>query len=126
MTRTAPLADPRFLEPVRRTLLARRDFRLEQLDQLDRQRSLRARSSAHREIYVSLAVGARAALQDIESALQRIDEGRFGRCVGCAGELDRQVLEALPQTARCLPCQRGALEHDLPRAQPVLTGGRAR
>ena len=119
MTRTAyPLRQPlspTSIESMRRTLLTQRDFRREQLAQLDRQRSGRALSSAHREVYVSLAVGARTALLDAQSALSRIDAGRFGRCVTCGEELDREVLEALPQTARCLSCQRAAVAADIDR-----------
>ena len=112
MTRIATPLSPSFVEPLRRTLVARREFRLEQLAQLDRQRNGRALSGAHREVYVSLAVGARTALQEIESALLRMDEDRFGRCVACDAELDLQVLETLPQTARCLGCLRAAMDAD--------------
>jgi DnaK suppressor protein len=114
MTRTAayPLS-PRTLESLRRTLLAQRDFRREQLSQLDRQRCGRALSGAHREVYVSLAVGARTALQDAQSALLRIEQGRFGRCITCGTDLELEVLETLPQTARCLACQRATLAADL-------------
>ena len=34
------------------------------------------------------AVGARTALQEIQSALGRIDDGRFGHCVSCGDDLD--------------------------------------
>ena len=109
MTRTAAPLQPSFVAPLRRTLITQREFRLEQLDQLDRQRGGRALSSAHREVYVSLAVGARTALQEIEAALWRVEQGTYGSCVTCGVELDLQVLEALPQTSRCLDCQRAAL-----------------
>lgn len=112
MTRTATPLDPSVVAALRRTLLVQRDFRRDQLAQLDRQRSGRTLSGAHREIYVSLAVGARTALQDAEAALWRIDHDRFGRCVTCAADLDLEVLQTLPQTARCLPCQRAALDAD--------------
>ena len=55
---------------------------------------------------MSLAVGARTALQEIEGALWRIEQGTFGSCATCGTELELQVLETLPQTARCLGCQR--------------------
>ncbi len=115
MTRTAsphhPLS-PLSVESMRRTLLAQRDFRREQLVQLDRQRGGRALSSALREVCVSLAVGARTALQEAESALWRMGQGRFGLCVSCGADLDPAVLETLPQTARCLACQRDAWTAD--------------
>ena len=112
MTRTAyPLGkspSPTTIDSMRRTLITQRDFRLEQLAELDRQRHGRALSSAYREVYVSLAVGARTALLDAQSALSRIDDGSFGRCVTCGSDLDRDLLETLPQTARCLGCQGAA------------------
>ncbi|WP_375496860.1 TraR/DksA family transcriptional regulator [uncultured Jatrophihabitans sp.] len=122
MTRTAYPPRPDFIESMRRTLVAQRDFRREQLAHLDRQRDGRALSGAHREVYVSLAVGARIALQDAQSALWRIEHGRFGLCVRCGDELDLEVLETLPQTARCLACQRTALDSEEARAQPTLQG----
>ena len=99
-----------------------RDFRLEQLQQLEIPRDARTMSRAHREIYISLAVGARTALHEISSALRRIETGRFGRCVTCDSALDPAVLDTLPQTARCLDCQRVALD-DEPSA--ATTSGRA-
>ena len=99
MTRTAARPDPRFVESLRRTLLAGRDFRLEQLDQLDRQRSGRVRSSAHREIYVSLAVGARAALQDID-AVHIISHGEAGTLHLGADRVDTNTLRSFAADIR--------------------------
>lgn len=44
-------------------------------------------------------------LRDVQSALDRIDEGGYGSCVGCGGEIDPARLEANLVAARCIRCQ---------------------
>jgi DnaK suppressor protein len=53
-----------------------------------------------------------AALQAMErqrsvvlAALQRLDEGRYGQCVGCGKPVPEGRLEARPDAARCVACQ---------------------
>jgi RNA polymerase-binding transcription factor DksA len=55
--------------------------------------------------------GAREALRDIQAALWRMEEGRYGSCVSCGGAIEVQRLEILPQTARCMACQREWVSH---------------
>jgi DnaK suppressor protein len=47
---------------------------------------------------------ARAHLLEVDSALERIDAGTYGRCVECDGRVNLERLEALPATALCLAC----------------------
>lgn len=49
--------------------------------------------------------GTRKAVQLIDSALQRINDGSFGSCVGCGEEIGLARLEAVPWTEHCLRCQ---------------------
>jgi DnaK suppressor protein len=83
-----------------------RDFRLEQLAQLHRPDPHGPLSSSNPEIFRSLADGARAALTDVQSALWRMEDGRYGQCIACGQPMEIARLEILPQVARCMPCQR--------------------
>ncbi len=44
-------------------------------------------------------------VRKIDAALVRIQQGTFGVCVSCGGELRHRRLEALPWSEYCLPCQ---------------------
>jgi DnaK suppressor protein len=44
-------------------------------------------------------------LQTIESALGRIREGNFGKCLSCGNEIDIKRLQAVPWTRYCIQCQ---------------------
>jgi RNA polymerase-binding transcription factor DksA len=46
-----------------------------------------------------------AALQEIDAALSRLDEGSYGRCVDCDDDIARGRLEAFPVARRCTACQ---------------------
>ena len=41
----------------------------------------------------------------IQHALERIDNGTYGICEGCQGEIPAARLEAKPSVSLCLPCQ---------------------
>ena len=43
--------------------------------------------------------------RDIESALSRIDTGRYGVCTGCGEDIPAARLRAFPTAKRCRPCQ---------------------
>jgi DnaK suppressor protein len=47
----------------------------------------------------------RTSLRLIEAALRRIDDGIFGECAGCGGEIPIRRLHALPWTQFCIGCQ---------------------
>jgi len=44
-------------------------------------------------------------LQDIESALDRLESGTYGRCSDCGAEIPAARLRAVPFTERCRGCQ---------------------
>jgi DnaK suppressor protein len=83
-----------------------RAFRIDQLTQLHRARPSDPLASPDPDIERSLSTGALAALRDVQAALWRMDEGTYGRCVGCGAAIARERLEILPQTAYCLSCHR--------------------
>ena len=43
-------------------------------------------------------------LDDVEAAMERIDQGTYGRCEACAKELDRHALTATPTLQYCTSC----------------------
>lgn len=46
----------------------------------------------------------RRELADIDSALARIQEGRYGTCLSCGGPMGLQRLRALPEARYCVAC----------------------
>ena len=44
-------------------------------------------------------------LRRITSALHRIDEGTYGRCLACNGPIATGRLEAMPEAPLCISCQ---------------------
>jgi RNA polymerase-binding protein DksA len=65
-----------------------------------------ATATLGREIDYTLGENSEQVLADIDSALRRIDEGTFGRCVACGNEISRQRLEAYPAASLCIDCKR--------------------
>jgi DnaK suppressor protein len=47
------------------------------------------------------------AIDEIEAALRRIDEGTYGVCVACGLPIPFERLEVLPAADRCVACQAG-------------------
>lgn len=105
--RPMTLTDDR-LHTLRLMLEEQRTFRTEQLAELYRSEPVGPLGSTDVEIHDRLAAGARAALHAVEAALWRMDEGVYARCTACAGPVEPERLEILPQSAMCLPCHRGA------------------
>jgi DnaK suppressor protein len=46
--------------------------------------------------------------RSVASALHRTQDGSFGTCVHCRGEIGRRRLEAVPWTSLCIRCQEAA------------------
>ncbi|MGW8252061.1 MAG: TraR/DksA family transcriptional regulator [Anaerolineales bacterium] len=44
-------------------------------------------------------------LREIETALQKLDEGTYGRCARCGKPIAPERLEALPYAELCIECQ---------------------
>lgn len=62
-------------------------------------------SSMSKEALFQQSSQRRIVLRRIEAALQSMDEGSFGQCVGCGEEIPTRRLNALPWTQRCIRCQ---------------------
>jgi RNA polymerase-binding transcription factor DksA len=102
---TAPALRGEQLRELRAALYEQRSFRLEQLAELTA-----APDGILDEINARLHAGARFALAQIESALDRMDAGRYGACVRCGARIPFERLEILPMAALCVPCRRSSDE----------------
>lgn len=106
--RDAPSAHVRStpdLHALRTALLQQRRFRVDQLADL---RSVVSDDPAQEEVTETLRLGARTALAGIEAALERMEQGAYGRCTGCDTAILPERLEILPAVALCMRCQQAA------------------
>jgi len=53
---------------------------------------------------LSVAVGARRKLEDVEEALGRLAAGRYGRCEQCGTGIPAGLLALIPETRYCPRC----------------------
>lgn len=51
-----------------------------------------------------LSEGVRRELAEIDAALARITEGRYGTCLSCGGPMGLQRLRAIPEARYCMGC----------------------
>lgn len=103
----APPAPPAPLSPddlvaLRENLQEQRLFREEQLRRLA---VLPPGPDAGSEAGIGLAASARMVLADVEAALGRMAEGRYGRCHLCRRPVGRERLVIVPQARYCARCQ---------------------
>lgn len=75
-------------------------------------------ADATAEMDVALVIRESQELQDIEAALARMDDGSYGSCTDCGGDIGEARLKATPAARRCLPCQ-----ERYERAQGQMTRG---
>ena len=60
--------------------------------------------SFDRELNLSLLGGEKNALDQIEAAIERIEDGSYGRCEECGRKIPKTRLEAIPYAAQCVRC----------------------
>ena len=105
-----------FLKQARETLLdmksqvlrgIREDLREDREGQKDDGRDTYdvASEERDREINYLLTDRDRSKLQSIDQALERIEEGTYGICESCEGEITAERLKAMPFTRLCVQCQ---------------------
>ncbi|GGJ45365.1 TraR/DksA family transcriptional regulator [Streptomyces brasiliensis] len=88
-------------DEARRRLQHARDARLIQL------RALGETGPANDDPLVSHQKEAiRQVLQQIDEAFDRVEDGTYGTCLGCARPVPAERLEILPYTPFCVACQR--------------------
>lgn len=64
-----------------------------------------ALGSYTKEFLYKLSDVERSQFVEIDAALQRIDEGSYGKCVDCGTPLPDKRLAVVPWASRCTPCQ---------------------
>ena len=58
-----------------------------------------------REFSLDLASNERQLIYEIDEALKKIQDGRFGICEECKSSITKRRLKAIPYTRLCLKCQ---------------------
>lgn len=76
-----------------------------------------ARERQREGILTAISRSADSRLIQVEAALRRIDEGTYGVCVVCGGEIEEGRLAALPAADRCIDCAEAT--------QPASPGARS-
>jgi DnaK suppressor protein len=65
-----------------------------------------ATETVDREIDDTLEENSENVLAAIDAALQRMEEGTYGKCVNCGKEIGEERLAALPWATLCIDCRR--------------------
>jgi DnaK suppressor protein len=117
----------KFIEEQRTLLLSERAEYTEKADELKAEADLLARDSepgdiqfdeeggeggnanVERELDLVLSAQARAAVDEIDRALTKIDNGTYGTCETCGQPIPRARLKALPYASLCVQCKSGGL-----------------
>jgi DnaK suppressor protein len=64
-----------------------------------------AQAHVSRQRSLILLAQARQQLEQVDAALQRLDEGTYGKCTKCGERIDTPRLNALPYALLCIKCQ---------------------
>ena len=96
----------------RATLLERRDeleARMARIKanvrrSLDSDSEERAKQLEDREVVDALGNETRRELAQIRAAIERIDDGKYGVCLECGGQIAEARLAAQPDTSTCIDC----------------------
>ncbi|MEK6273951.1 MAG: TraR/DksA C4-type zinc finger protein [Actinomycetota bacterium] len=65
-----------------------------------------ATETLDREIDDTLEENSENVLAEIDAALQRIEDGTYGKCVNCGKDVGEERLAALPWATLCIDCRR--------------------
>jgi len=65
--------------------------------------------NVERERDLALSAQATAAVEEIDKALAKIDDGSYGYCEQCGQPIPKARLKALPYAALCVACKSGGL-----------------
>ena len=65
--------------------------------------------AVERERDLALSAQARAAVEQIDAAIEKIHAGTYGQCESCGTNIPKERLKALPYAALCVKCKSGGL-----------------
>ena len=65
--------------------------------------------AVERERDLALSAQARAAIEQIDRAIEKIHDGSYGKCDSCGTGIPKERLRALPYAALCVKCKSGGL-----------------
>lgn len=54
---------------------------------------------------LSVSAELRERLADVDSALRKMDDGKYGICEKCGGKIEHEVLESVPESRLCRECK---------------------
>ncbi|MFJ6212850.1 TraR/DksA family transcriptional regulator [Streptomyces sp. NPDC092296] len=99
----APRLPRHTLDRLRESLEEQRRFRRQQLAEFATVPAGHP-AAGQLEVQHQLAASARMVLDDVEAALERMDDGSFGRCELCTRPVEQARLEIVPQARYCVRC----------------------
>ncbi len=67
-----------------------------------------ASQNSEKELMFEQTDNEKIILDNIESALRRIETGKFGRCESCGNDINDGRLKAIPWVRYCIDCQNKA------------------
>lgn len=70
----------------------------------DRDWTERATQLENDEVLEGLSDRIRLEIAQVKSALDRIEQGRYGICSGCGGPISKERLQAVPYGTTCMGC----------------------
>lgn len=73
-------------------------------DPLDKDFEEQAQQLENEDVLSALDEEGLAVLAQVNEALQRMEEGRYGVCVECGAEIPEARLEAVPYASLCVQC----------------------
>lgn len=89
-----------------------------ELSSVDNHTSDLGNETMERQKDVGLLTEAERIYRLCQEGLQRIEEGTYGLCEACGGQIPKERLEALPYAEKCMPCQEKD-DEDLAFARPA-------
>ena len=64
-----------------------------------------ASDSYDREFSLNIASEEQEIIYEIDEALKRIEEGKYGKCIACGKKISVRRLTAVPYAKNCIQCQ---------------------
>lgn len=65
----------------------------------------KASSSYTKEFLYSLSNTEKSILEEVQNAIERMDDGEYGTCMECGEKISKKRLDAVPWARFCVPCQ---------------------